>query len=112
MDAKLNGFASHMYMDLILAGQIQENCILGAKNAESVKRFILIQNHLREYLQKGRYGCKRSLERKADSEKVYSLNSVPHYRYSICKNAVAVYEDGPRHKCCQWCGQKLDWKNK
>ena len=38
------------------------------------------------------------------------LHSVPHYRCPNCNGAVVMYCDDPRYPCCQWCGQRLDWK--
>ena len=38
------------------------------------------------------------------------LDSVPHYRCPSCFGAVVMYYDDPHYPCCQWCGQKLNWK--
>lgn len=37
------------------------------------------------------------------------VDSVPHSRCPVCRNAVATYIDSPKLPYCYWCGQALDW---
>ena len=39
------------------------------------------------------------------------VDSVPHSRCSVCRNAVSVYIDSPKLPYCYWCGQALDWSD-
>lgn len=52
----------------------------------------------------------KALKRSIPMKPIGDLNSVPHYRCPACNRAVALYEDSPKHPCCRWCGQKLDWE--
>ena len=50
-----------------------------------------------------------ALEKHIPKKPIGDLNSVPHYRCPVCKNAVVLYEYSAKLPHCQWCGQKLDW---
>lgn len=50
-----------------------------------------------------------ALEKQIPKKPMGDLNSVPHYRCPVCKNAVVLYEYSAKLPHCQWCGQKLDW---
>lgn len=47
---------------------------------------------------------------KSAKKPIGDLDSVPHYRCPSCFGSVVMYEKDPHYPCCQWCGQKLDWK--
>lgn len=51
-----------------------------------------------------------ALEKQIPKKPMGDLNSVPHYRCPVCKNAVVLYEYSAKLPHCQWCGQKLDWE--
>lgn len=55
--------------------------------------------------------CKtaKSAIEKQISQKPYWVDSVPHSRCPVCRNAVSVYIDSPKLPYCYWCGQALDW---
>ena len=53
----------------------------------------------------------KALEKQIPMKPIGDLHSVPHYRCPACNSAVVLYEDSPKHPCCQWCGQKLDWED-
>ena len=41
---------------------------------------------------------------------VGALHSVPCYRCSNCQSGVVLYYCDAKPPHCQWCGQKLDWR--
>ena len=51
----------------------------------------------------------KALAKQIPMKPIGDLHSVPHYRCPACISTVVLYEDSPKHPCCQWCGQKLDW---
>lgn len=55
-------------------------------------------------------GANLVLARDIPKKPIGDLNSVPHYRCPSCNGAVVMYCDDNKYPCCQWCGQKLDWK--
>lgn len=52
-----------------------------------------------------------ALKKQIPQKPIGDLHSCPHYRCPSCHRSVVLYEDSPKFPYCQWCGQKLDWKD-
>ena len=50
-----------------------------------------------------------ALEKQIPKKPIGDLHSVPHYRCSVCKGGVKMYETSYVYPICHHCGQAIDW---